>query len=106
MPSTTPDYAQVADELATRAVADADTWAASQLAAPTEPLALPADPRAARALARLRFTARVHRELGFHLDRLARQAREAGAAETAVADAQADRSPATLRAEREGPIDA
>jgi hypothetical protein len=106
MPSTAPDYAHVADELAARILADADAWAVAQLTAPSEPLALPADPRAARALARLRFTARVARELGFQLDRLARQAAEVGATDAQVADARADHSPAKLRAERDGPIDA
>jgi hypothetical protein len=99
MPSTIPDYAQVADELAARALAEADTWAVAQLTEPSEPLTLPADPRAARALARLRFTARVARELGFQLDRLARQATEAGATEAQVADARTDRSPAAPRAD-------
>jgi hypothetical protein len=99
MPSTTPDYAHLADELAARVLADADAWAVSQLTDPSEPLALPADPRAARALARLRFTARVARELGFQLDRLARQAAEAGATAAQVADARADRSPPELRAD-------
>jgi hypothetical protein len=99
MPSTLPDYAQVADELAARALAEADAWAVAQLTEPSEPLALPADPRAARALARLRFTARVTRELGFQVDRLARQATKAGATEAQVADAKVDRSPAAPRAE-------
>jgi hypothetical protein len=102
MPGTIPDYAQVADELAARALAEADTWAASQLTAPSEPLALSADPRAALALARLRFTARVARELGFQVDRLAQQAAEAGATEAQVADARADRSPPELRADVPG----
>jgi hypothetical protein len=99
MPSTLPDHAQVADELAARALAEADAWAVAQLTEPSEPLALPADPRAARALARLRFTARLARELGFQVDRLAQQARKAGADDAAVADAKADRSPPELRAE-------
>jgi hypothetical protein len=97
MPGTTPDYAKVADELAARMLADADTWAVAQVFDPSEPLALPADPRQARALARLRFAARVVRELGFQVDRLAQQAREVGAAADAVADARADNSPAGLR---------
>jgi hypothetical protein len=50
-------------------------------------------------LLRLRFAARVARELGFQVDRLAQQARDAGAAEDAIADARADRSPAGMRAE-------
>lgn len=99
MPHAAPDYAQVADELANRVLADADAWAVAQLTDSSEPLALPANPRAARALARLRFTARVVRELGFQVDRLARQAHDAGAADQAVADARADRSPAAPRAE-------
>jgi hypothetical protein len=99
MPNTAPDYAQVADELTARVLADADAWAVAQLTDPSEPLALPANPRAARALARLRFTARVVRELGFQVDRLARQASQAGAADAAVADARADRSPAGMRTE-------
>jgi hypothetical protein len=99
MPSTTPDSARVADDLTARVLEDADAWAVSALTDPAEPLALPPDPRAARALARLRFAARVHRELGFQVDRLARQAAEAGATGAQVADARADRSPPELRAE-------
>jgi hypothetical protein len=99
MPTTTPDYAKVADELATRVLADADTWAVAQLMEPSEPLALPADPRQARALARLRFAARVVRELGFQVDRLASRAREVGVAAEAIAEARADHSPPELRAE-------
>jgi len=99
MPGTAPNHAHVADELAARVLADADAWAVAQLTDPSEPLALPAEPRAARALARLRFTARVARELGFQVDRLARLAHEAGATDAAVADARADRSPPELRAE-------
>jgi hypothetical protein len=105
MPEQVPSYFALADDLVARVTADADAWAVEQLTDPSEPLALPTDPRAARALARLRFTARVARELGFHLDRLAQQARAAGAAEEAVADARADRSPAAQVVEREGPTD-
>jgi hypothetical protein len=93
-----PDYAHVADELAARLTAEADTWGAAQTAPGDHPSTFP--------LARLRFAAQVVRELGFQVDRLAQLAREAGAEEAEVADARADRSPPALRAEREGPIDA
>jgi hypothetical protein len=106
MPEPAPSHLEVADELVARVTADADAWAVEQLTDPSEPLALPANPRAARALGRLRFAARVHRELGFHLDRLAQQAQAAGAADEAVADARADRSPAAQVLDREGPTDA
>jgi hypothetical protein len=105
MPEPAPSHLDLADELAARVLDAADAWAVEQLTDPSEPLALPADPRAARALARLRFTARVTRELGFQVDRLADQARAAGAAPEAVADARADHSPAELRTEVEGPRD-
>jgi hypothetical protein len=88
MPATTPDYAKVAD-----------AWAVAQVFDPSEPLALPADPRQARALARLRFAARVVRELGFQVDRLAGRAREVGVDGEAIAAARADHSPPELGAE-------
>jgi hypothetical protein len=104
MPESAPSYFALADDLVARVTAEADAWAVSQLTDPSEP-PLPGDPRVALRLLRLRFAARVARELGFHLDRLAEQARAAGASEGAVADARADRTPAELRTEVEGPRD-
>jgi hypothetical protein len=97
-PSTAPSYMQVADELAARMTAEADAWGAAQTAPGDHPATFP--------LARLRFAARVVRELGFQVDRLAQLAREAGAEAEEVADAQADRSPPELRADLPGPSDA
>jgi hypothetical protein len=98
MPTEAPSYLHVADELAARMTAEADAWGAAQTSPGDHPATFP--------LARLRFAARVVRELDFQVDRLAQLARDAGAEEAEVADARADRSAPALRADREGPIDA
>jgi hypothetical protein len=95
---TVPDYWQVADELAER------LRAASDAAADAE---VPPEHRTptAHRLARLRFAARVVRELGHQVDQLAIEARQAGDDPEQVADARGDRSPAALRVDPGGPTD-
>jgi hypothetical protein len=95
---TVPNYWQVANELAERLRVSADA------AADTEVPPEHRTPTAYR-LARLRFAARVVRELGHQVDQLAIEAQQAGDDPKQVADARSDRSPAALRVDPGGPTD-
>jgi hypothetical protein len=113
MSSETPSYFNLADELAGKIITEAGAWAASQLShrpdlapAPGMPVAVPTDELPTFHLNRVRLAGQVMRELRWRLDPLADEARNARAPEAEVADAWADRSPAELRTDREGPIDA
>jgi hypothetical protein len=84
---------KLADELAVRIMAEADAWATAQLLEYRPDLipaagmlsTLPASETTSYALAQLRFACRVIAGLKSRLDRLADEARKAGASETAVA---------------------